>query len=232
MSRFTFHASRIITVLVFAVMVVGALPTGVSAQPYCWCKTTEGTCSQHGGAASSAERQVTQCGSAPGGASATERLTYCNTYCSSRGWRAVHCETEYRNYYEQDNTADESLRCTPRDTPAGSTGTSSSTGSVMGDGGETRTSPSDFGLRNPLGTTDVRVIISRIIRAVLGVVGAIFLVMFVYGGVMWMTAGESKRIDTAKKTLVNAVIGMVIVAFSYSMVSLIFNLAGQVAGGG
>jgi hypothetical protein len=143
----------------------------------------------------------------------------------------VHCETEYRNYYEQDNTADESLRCTPRDTPASSAGTTS-TGSVMGDGGETRTSPSDFGLRNPLGTTDVRVIISRIIRAVLGVVGAIFLVMFVYGGVMWMTAGESKRIDTAKKTLVNAVIGMVIVAFSYSMVSLIFNLAGQVAGGG
>lgn len=101
----------------------------------------------------------------------------------------------------------------------------------MGDGGEDRTSPSDFGLRNPIGSTDLRVIISRLIRAVLGVVGALFLVMFVYGGVQWMTAGDSKRIDSAKKTLINAVVGMIIVAFSYSIVSLVFNLAGQVAGG-
>jgi hypothetical protein len=101
----------------------------------------------------------------------------------------------------------------------------------LGDGGETRSSPSDFGFRNPLGSNDLRVIISRLIRAVLGVVGALFLAMFVYGGVKWMTSMDSKAIDSAKKTLVNAVIGMVIVAFSYSMVSLVFSLAGQVAGG-
>jgi hypothetical protein len=217
--------------LVFVVMVMASMPIGVSAQPYCWCRTADGTCSQHGGEASASGRQVTQCGSAPAGASETERLTYCNTYCSSRGWRAVHCETEYRDYYTQDSTANEANRCLPRTPPAGTSTTSSGSGSVMGDGGETRTSPSDFGFRNPFGSNDLRIIISRLIRGVLGIVGALFLAMFVYGGVKWMTSMDAKAIDSAKKVLVNAVIGMVIVAFSYSMVSLVFSLAGQVVGG-
>jgi len=144
--------------------------------------------------------------------------------------RAVHCETTFRPYNTSDTTADEANRCTPSAAPAAG-GETSATPTGMGDGGEDRTSPSDFGLHNPIGSTDLRVIISRLIRADLGVVGALFLVMFVYGGVQWMTAGESKRIDSAKKTLVNAVIGMIIIAFSYSIVSLVFSLAGQVAGG-
>lgn len=224
--------SRAVAVLLLVLGFGVALPNVTQAQPYCWCKTTDGTCSQHGGEASSASRQVTQCGNAPAGTSDTERLTYCGSYCASRGWRAVHCETEYRNYYERDNTADESLRCVPRDPPPPITDDESATSSAMGDGGETRTSPSDFGLRNPLGSTDLRTIISRLIRAVLGIVGALFLAMFVYGGVQWMTSTDAKGIDSAKKTLVNAVIGMTIVAFSYSMVSLVLSLAGQVAGGG
>lgn len=224
--------SRVVAVFVLVLGFGVALPHVTHAQPYCWCKTTDGTCSQHGGRADSSERQVTQCGSAPAGASATDRLTYCNTYCNSRGWRAVHCETEYRDYYREDNTADESLRCVPREASSTVTDDAGPTITVMGDGGETRTSPSDFGLRNPLGSTDLRTIVSRLIRAVLGIVGAIFLAMFVYGGVQWMTSTDAKGIDSAKKTLVNAVIGMTIVAFSYSMVSLVFSLAGQVAGGG
>ncbi len=224
---------RILALFLLVVpLVFAVVPSRVSAQPYCWCKKGDSTCSQHGGSASSAERQVTRCGSAPASAPEADRLTYCNTYCSSRGWRAVHCETEYRDYYATDSTASEANRCSPTTPPAGSAADAGSGGApALGDGGESRTSPSDFGLRNPLGSTDVRVIVSRIISAVLGIVGALFLAMFIYGGVMWMTAGEGKRIDTAKKTLVNAVIGMVIVAFSYSMVSLIFNLAGQVSGG-
>jgi hypothetical protein len=219
--------------LVFVVVVAMSLPTSVSAQPYCWCKTADGTCSQHGGEAGSAGRQVTQCGSAPAGASEAERLTYCNTYCGSRDWRAVHCETEYRDYYTQDSTANEANRCLPRTPADGSTGEDGAdgTGAVLGDGGETRTSPSDFGFRNPFGSNDLRIIISRLIRGVLGIVGALFLAMFVYGGVKWMTSMDAKAIDSAKKVLVNAVIGMVIVAFSYSMVSLVFSLAGQVVGG-
>ena len=41
-------------------------------------------------------------------------------------------------------------------------------------------------LSNPLGTTDLRIIIGRIISALLGVSGAIALLMFVWGGFQWI----------------------------------------------
>src|SRR3989338_4876259 len=42
-----------------------------------------------------------------------------------------------------------------------------------------------------LSTQDVRVTVVNIIRVSLGVLGTIFLGFIVYGGVTWMTAGES-----------------------------------------
>jgi len=143
------------------------------------------------------------------------------------GSLGASCSSEAACTYGQCDTGNcygHELECALR--PATSTSRS------LGDGGEDRTSPSDFGLQNPLGTTDFRSIMSRIIRAVLGVVGALFLAMFVYGGVKWMISTDAKGIDSAKKTLVNAVVGMVIVSFSYSMVAIIFSLAGQVTRGG
>lgn len=90
-------------------------------------------------------------------------------------------------------------------------------------------SPESFGYVNPLGTTSVPQLIGNLIRSLLGVVGAVFLVMFVYGGVLWTTAGgDPKRVQGAKTTLINAVMGMVIIAFSYAIVSLILTFAGQV----
>lgn len=203
---------------------------------YCWCKKTDGTCENHRlNDAPAGSKSALICDTSGGvldGTSAQDTHT-CLAYCRYRGMRAVRCESTYHNYLAGDSLPDtDPNHCKPMTAVAPATPTTSPTAPAgMGDGGENRTSPTDFGLQNPLGTTDVRTIMSKIIRAVLGVVGALFLVMFVYGGVMWMTAGDSKRVDTAKKTFVNAVIGMAIVAFSYSMVSLVFSLAGQVAGG-
>lgn len=91
-------------------------------------------------------------------------------------------------------------------------------------------SPSSFGYVNPLGTTDVPELIGRLVRSVLGIVGALFLAMFVYGGVLWTTAGgDSKKVQSAKTTLINAVIGIAIIAFSYAIVSTILGFAGMVA---
>ncbi|MCC7522997.1 hypothetical protein IT407_04355 [Candidatus Uhrbacteria bacterium] len=90
-------------------------------------------------------------------------------------------------------------------------------------------SPASFGYVNPLGTTSVPELISRLIRAVLGVVGALFLAMFVYGGVLWTTAGgDAKKVQNAKTTLINAVIGIMIIAFSYAIVSTILGFASLV----
>ena len=204
------------------------VPANETPTVWCWCKKSDGTCENHRlNDAREGYKSALRCSGARN--TSAEDTTLCSAYCGFRRMVAAHCDTTYLNYLERDPTpVDSPSYCKPStasaETPA--------PGEGQGDGGESRTSPTDFGLNNPLGSTDLRLIISRLIRAVLGVVGALFLVMFVYGGVMWMTAGDSKRIDTAKKTFVNAVIGMAIVAFSYSMVSLVFNLAGQVSGGG
>lgn len=63
-------------------------------------------------------------------------------------------------------------------------------------------------------------IFGRVIRWVLGLVGALFFAMFIYGGFLYIVAGDnSKNAETGKKTLVNAVIGLAIVIGSYMFVS-------------
>lgn len=118
-------------------------------------------------------------------------------------------------------------RCTAPAPPAAPTSTLDDTS----DGPPARTdySPASFGYVNPLGTTSVPELIGRLIRSVLGIVGALFLAMFVYGGVLWTTAGgDAKKVQNAKTTLINAVIGIMIIAFSYAIVSTILGFAGMV----
>lgn len=92
--------------------------------------------------------------------------------------------------------------------------------------------PEEFGYENPLRTTDFNVVIGRIIRTVLGFVGALFLAMFVYGGTVWMLAGgDAKKVETGRKALINAVIGMVVIALSYSILAIVFETARVVRGG-
>lgn len=69
----------------------------------------------------------------------------------------------------------------------------------------------------PLGT-DIPSLVGGIVRWLLGFVGALFLAMFIWGGTLYITAGDSKRAEDGKKTLVNAVIGVMIVALSYTLI--------------
>lgn len=75
---------------------------------------------------------------------------------------------------------------------------------------------------NPLGETDVRVIIGRIISAALSIIGSIALLMFVYGGVLWLTSfGETAKVDKGKKILVWATLGLGMIVASYAVVNAI-----------
>jgi hypothetical protein len=95
----------------------------------------------------------------------------------------------------------------------------------------TRT-PGEFGYVNPLGTTSLNTVINRVIRTVLGFVGALFLAMFVYAGVLYMTAGgDDKKVSAAKTTMVNAVLGILVISLAYSIISIVFETARQVRGG-
>lgn len=80
-------------------------------------------------------------------------------------------------------------------------------------------------LYNPLGAeTDIPAFIARGIRGVLGVIGAIALLMFVYGGIIWMTAGgEAKNVEGAKHIIKNAVIGLLLIFFAYNLIGIFFS---------
>ena len=69
------------------------------------------------------------------------------------------------------------------------------------------------GAPEPLG-----LVAARILNAFFGLLGIIFVVLFVYAGYMYMTAqGEEQKIDKAKKTMSSAVIGLIIVLMSYAI---------------
>lgn len=78
-------------------------------------------------------------------------------------------------------------------------------------------------LRNPLSTIDSpQQLIGNIINAVLGVVGSIALLMFVYGGLIWMTsAGSAEKIKQGKDIIVWSAIGLAIIFFAYGMVRIL-----------
>jgi len=85
-----------------------------------------------------------------------------------------------------------------------------------------------FSLYNPLGTTSIPVIIGRVIKIILGVVGSLALVAFIYGGGMYMISrGDSGTAKKGKDAMVNAVIGLFIILLSYIITSTILkSLAG------
>jgi amino acid transporter len=76
---------------------------------------------------------------------------------------------------------------------------------------------------------DIPVLIGGIVRFALGIVGSLFLLMFIYGGFLWMTAGGSgDRTKKAKNTIVNAVLGMAIILLSYTIISFVIEIASRV----
>ncbi len=75
-----------------------------------------------------------------------------------------------------------------------------------------------------LASADPRVVIARIIRTGLSLLGIIAVLLILYGGFMWMTAnGEEEKIKTAKGFLVNAVVGLAIVLASWSIATFVLN---------
>lgn len=81
---------------------------------------------------------------------------------------------------------------------------------------------SGAGYGNPV---DPRETIFLIIRYALGLLGFVFVLLTLYAGVLWMTAGGTEdNIDKAKKILTASVIGLAIILLSYSFTVFIFKL--------
>jgi hypothetical protein len=61
-----------------------------------------------------------------------------------------------------------------------------------------------------------------VIRVFMSIAGALALLMFVYGGVMWiLSGGDSSKVKAAQTILVNSTIGMVLIFGAYLFTSAI-----------
>jgi len=74
-------------------------------------------------------------------------------------------------------------------------------------------------LPSTLGTININDFAARIINYILGLIGSIALILFVYGGFLWMTsAGRADAVKNGQKIIVWATIGMAVVFTSYILV--------------
>lgn len=65
-------------------------------------------------------------------------------------------------------------------------------------------------------------LVGGFIQVLLGVVGIIFLVLAVYAGVLYMTAGgDPKKVTSAKDILRNSIIGIIIIVAAYALTQFV-----------
>lgn len=85
---------------------------------------------------------------------------------------------------------------------------------------------------NPLGTTDVRLIIARIIQGVISITGALVLATVLYGGILWMTSmGNPAQVTKGKQVLIWSILGFAVIASAYVITNAVINaiLTGSVS---
>ncbi len=88
------------------------------------------------------------------------------------------------------------------------------------------------GDQSGLGDQDIRIVIARIIRTVLGVLGVLAVIIVIYAGFLWMTAaGNPERVDKAKRILIQAIIGLVIIFSSIAITTFVINSILNATGG-
>ncbi len=88
------------------------------------------------------------------------------------------------------------------------------------------------GSESGLGTDSLMTIIGRVISVLLSILGVVFLILMVYAGTIWMTAGgDGKKVEKAKQILINAVIGLLLTLSAYAISTFIINMLTDATGG-
>ncbi|MDO8668894.1 MAG: LamG-like jellyroll fold domain-containing protein [Candidatus Buchananbacteria bacterium] len=86
-----------------------------------------------------------------------------------------------------------------------------------------------FGLENAAGVGlaqgDLRITIINIIRFILGFLGLVAVIIIMWGGYLWMTAGgDANKIAKAKRTLISAVIGLIIILSAFLIATFVISI--------
>ena len=73
-----------------------------------------------------------------------------------------------------------------------------------------------------LGTADLESTVIQIVQWVLGLLGLIAVIMIIYGGFIWLTAGGNEdKIGSAKRIISAAVVGLIIVLLAWAIVTFV-----------
>jgi hypothetical protein len=96
----------------------------------------------------------------------------------------------------------------------------------------------DFGLNaaNNIGlpntSQDPKQAAVAIVRYLMGFLGIIAVVVILWGGFQWLTAGGNEdKVGSAKKTIIAGVIGLIIVIAAFAIVTIVVGFAKNVIGG-
>lgn len=74
-------------------------------------------------------------------------------------------------------------------------------------------------------TTNIIGVASDVISVILSILGVIFIVLIIYSGLIWMTAGgSSQKVERASGMLKQAIIGLIIVVGAYGISYFFLNL--------
>jgi cytochrome bd-type quinol oxidase subunit 2 len=72
--------------------------------------------------------------------------------------------------------------------------------------------------------TSLDQIIGTVIQSFLSLLGVIFLILIIYAGITWMTAGgDEPKVEKAQKILKNAIIGLIIIVSAYAISYFVIN---------
>jgi amino acid transporter len=73
-----------------------------------------------------------------------------------------------------------------------------------------------------LGTRDIREGVMEIINVLLGFLGIIAIIIILWGGFRWMTAGgNEEKVGEAKKIITAGIIGLIIIFVSYAIAAFV-----------
>ena len=79
---------------------------------------------------------------------------------------------------------------------------------------------------NPMGKINTpEDLIANAIKTILGITGSISLIMFVWGGFLWLTSGgNSEKVQKGKNVFIWATAGLLVIFSSYAILRTVFEV--------
>ena len=78
---------------------------------------------------------------------------------------------------------------------------------------------------NPMNLTDAADVIGRGVRLLMAFIGSISLALYIWAGILWMTAaGNADRAGQGKTIIIWTTLGIVVMLSSYVIVGFVFSL--------